>query len=123
MKTYQIKLECMDTILQRHNIDIIKKNDNLYVECRLLGSLLGLSNILVSINSFSSDEKTLLNRRDSSCRMQKTSCLTEKGFKKLLCCSRKPMAVLIATELGLDINHKYVAPETSFLMEKLDKML
>jgi len=43
-------------------------------------------------------------------------CFTEKGFLKLICSSRKPTAVLIANELGLNVIHKYVVPETLFII-------
>jgi len=106
----------METVLKRYNIQIIKENNQLLVECRLIGNLLELSNIRVSINSFSSDEKCLLSRKDSNNYLRQTMCFTEKGFKKLICSSRKPTAVLIANELGLNISHKYVVPEISFII-------
>lgn len=106
----------MENILKQYNIEIIKENNQIFVECRLLANLLELRNIRVSINSFSSEEKCLFNRKDSQGNIQKTMCLTEKGFFKLICSSRKPMAVLIANELGLTISHKYVVPETSFII-------
>lgn len=106
----------MEIIIKRYNIDIIKENNQIYVEARLIGKLLEMVNINVSISSFSTEEKCLLYRKDKQGHIQKTSCLTEKGFKKIICSSRKPMAVLIANELGLNVTHKYVVPETSFII-------
>lgn len=106
----------MESILKRFNIEIIKENNQIYVECRLIGNLLELSNIRSSTNSFSSNEKCLLNRKDKQGSFQLTMCFTEKGFLKLICSSRKPTAVLIANELGLNVTHKYVVPETSFII-------
>jgi very-short-patch-repair endonuclease len=106
----------MENILKQYNIEIIKENNQIFVECRLLGNLLELRNIRVSINSFSSEEKCLFNRKDSQGNIRKTMCLSENGFKKLICSSRKPKAVLIAKQLGLNISHKYVVPETSFII-------
>ena len=106
----------MENILKQNNIDVIQENNRLLVECRLVGNLLGLSNINVSIQHFDEDEKCLLNRKDKRNAIQPTMCLTEKGFQKLICSSRKPKAVLIANELGLNISHKYVVPETSFII-------
>ena len=106
----------MECILKQYNIDVIKKNNQLLVECRLIEILLELSNIRVSTNSFSSDEKCLLNRKDNQGYSRLTMCLTEKGFKKLICSSRKPKAVLLAKELGINVTHKYIVPETSFII-------
>ena len=105
----------MQNALSKYNISIINKNGLLLVEARLVSKLLKLTNIAVSISSFSQDEKCLLNREDSIGRIQETICLTEKGFFKLICSSRKLMAVEIASELGLYVKHKYVVPEISFI--------
>lgn len=68
----------MENILKQYNIDIIKENNQIFVEGRLLANLLELRNIRVSINSFSSEEKCLFDRKDSQGNIQKTMCLTEK---------------------------------------------
>jgi very-short-patch-repair endonuclease len=106
----------MEKTLKRYNIEIIKEHNQLFVECKLLENLLELSNIHVSINAFSPDEKCSLKRKDISGRFQQMIYLTEKGFLKLICSSRKPKAVLIANELNLNVTHKYVVPETTFIM-------
>lgn len=102
----------MEGILKRYNIEIIKQNNQIYVESNILATFLEMGNIRSSVIVYSSDEKCLLNKKDKRGCIQKTSCLTEKGFKKFICSSRKPKAVLIANELGLNVTHKYVVPET-----------
>ena len=105
----------MENVLRKYHIDIINENKVLLVEARLVGNLLEIINIRSSISSFSQDERCLLYRKDITGFFQKTICLTEKGFFKLICLSRKPTAVKIATELGLYVKHKYVVPEISFV--------
>lgn len=106
----------MESILKQNNIEIIKENNQIFIEGRILCDFLEISNIHVCIIGYSSDEKCLLNRKDKRRCIQKTTCLTEKGFLKLICSSRKPKSVLLANELGLNVTHKYVVPETSFII-------
>lgn len=105
----------MERILKRHKIDIINKDNKIYVEEDKFGKLLEMSNIKTSTTNFLNDELCLL-YIETKGGIQKKRCLTEKGFKKFICSSRKPIAVLIANELGLNISHKYIVPETSFII-------
>lgn len=105
----------MERILKQHKIDIINKDNKIYVEADKFGKLLEMSNIKTSTTNFLNDELCLL-YIETKGGIQKKRCLTEKGFKKFICSSRKPMAVLIANELGLNISHKYIVPETSFII-------
>ena len=105
----------MQNILNKYNINIINQNGILLIEAKSVEKLLKLTNIRTSIVSFVQDEKCLLDRKDNIGRIQKTICLTEKGFFKLICLSRKPIAVEIAHELGLYVKHKYVPAEISFI--------
>lgn len=105
----------MEVTLKKHNIEIFKNGDEVFVECRNLESFLGLSNIRGTISCFTNEEKRSLIRKDRNGISRKTSCLTEEGFKHVICLSRKPIAIQIANELGLYVLHKYVAAESSFV--------
>lgn len=105
----------MEGILKQYNIHAIKQNNQVFVEQDKFGKLLEMSNIRTSTNTFLSDEISILYIKTKG-GIQKKCCLTERGFFKLICSSRKPMAVLIADKLGLNVSHKYVVPETSFII-------
>ena len=106
----------MEEIFKENNIQLSKYNDILYIESGVIGKFLELTNIRTSIAKYNDDEKFYLYLKDKCGIIQKTSCLTEKGIKKLLCLSRKPKAILIANKLGINIDHKYVPSEITFIL-------
>ena len=106
----------MDDILGKNNIDFIIKDDQVMVKAKDIGDLLGIKDIRTTLRDFDKDEKIKLAIRDNINRSQMTHMLTEKGIKRLLCSSRKPMSVLLARELGINVQHKYVHIETTFVI-------
>ena len=105
----------MEGILKQYNINTIKENNQILVASKDIGTLLEIVNIRTSIIGYSGDEKCLLYKKTNGGN-QTILCLTEKGFFKLICFSRKSTAVLIANQLGLNVTHKYVVPEISFII-------
>lgn len=106
----------MDDILRKNNIDFIIKDDQLIVKANDIGELLCIKDIRSNIRGFNKDEVHSTLVLDSIGRLQKTNMLTEKGIKRLICSSRKPMSVLLARELGINVQHKYVPIETTFVI-------
>jgi len=106
----------MDDILGKNNIDFIIKDNQVIVKANDIGDLLDIKDIKSTIRDFDKDEVHSTLVLDSIGRLQKTNMLTEKGIKRLICSSRKPMSVLLARELGINVQHKYVPVETTFVI-------
>lgn len=62
------------------------------------------------------NKRTLLLPTDGIGRQQETTMLTEQGVKRLLCSSRKPLAVRIAKKAGIKVHNKYTSIETSIIL-------
>ena len=105
----------MDDILGKNNIDFIIKDDQVMVKAKDIGDLLGIKNIRDTIKNFNKDEKGV-GYHPTPGGIQQMVMLKEKGIKRLLCSSRKPMSVLLARELGINVQHKYVHIETTFVI-------
>jgi very-short-patch-repair endonuclease len=102
-------------ILQQHSININYQNDMIYVEADKLGKLLQITNMHTSMQNFLSDECVLIDIQTDG-GIQKKTCLSEKGIKRILCSSRKPNSVILAKQLGITVTHKHVPLETSFII-------
>ncbi len=75
-----------------------------------IGTVLEMGNIRTSIQDFDSTEKCSVNIIDSLGRSQKTTFLTKKGLKKVICNSRKPNAVDLAVKLGIEVLDIFYIP-------------
>ena len=106
----------MDDILRKNNIDFIIKNDQVMVKANDIGELLGIKDISSSLRIFNKVDERRVVSTITNGGPQKIIYLTEKGIKRLLCSSRKPMSVLLAKELGINVQHKYVPMETTFVI-------
>lgn len=104
----------MQNIMNKYNIDVIEKNGVLLTPAKNIGKLLNLSDIKSSMRGFLDDERCILKVQTNS-GIQPKIHLTEKGFLKLICLSRKPISIEIAKELGLYVTYKCVPLEISFL--------
>lgn len=107
----------MDIILKQHSkLDIIYKDDKFFVIANEFGKYLEITNIRVLISQFSNVEKFCGEKINGCSGNQKITLLSEQGIKRLLCSSRKPKSVHLASLCGITTNHKYVPIETSFVI-------
>lgn len=105
----------MEDVLIKNNIDFIIEDNQVMVKAYELAKFVNIKNIREIIKKYTDDERRLVSTITSRGK-QKINYLTESGIKRLLCSSRKPMSVLLSRELGINIQHKYVHIETSFVI-------
>ncbi len=106
----------MERVFESHGIVYSAQPSGILVQASSLGKYLGISNIRDTSRTFGKHETCSL-RVATRGGMQKLNYLREAGVRRVLCSSRKTKSVTLAKELGIDVTHKYVASETSFVIQ------
>jgi very-short-patch-repair endonuclease len=106
----------MEQILSKYNITYIHEKENILIRAASLALFLNIRNIRDAICKYSGDFKRTIKFDTGNGGIQETIFLTQQGLKKILCSSRKPNAVVLAKELGIETSHKTIPLETSFIL-------
>ena len=102
------------------NINIKGTIDAPLFQANQIAALLGISNIHTTIKDFNEDEKVIC-KHNTAGGDQNIVFLPVNGVKRLIVNSRKPIALDLAREIGMDIfNYKVAAVETVTLRQIME---
>lgn len=100
---------------KEHNITIYGTHEKPLFKAKDIGDLLSIAKIRNTIKNLDPEYK-ILKRAPSAGGPQEQWFLTIEGVKRVLCLSRKPVAVAIAKKANIKVHDKYTPIETSIVI-------
>ena len=99
------------------NIANYGTNEEPLFKAKEVGKLLGIKDVKSTIRNFDNVDVESLLLKDRMGRNQQTHVLTMTGLEKLLCNSRKPLAIQLSDALNIKTSIKIVSKETQFMYQ------